>query len=405
MRVFSVPESNPEVDLDSTLLSALNILLPKLSLTLSYLPGVVYADVNEPARKVAFQQSGRARLQFSTTLRRWTFSAYADAAYTAGNVALLNQFAPSVTPASTGRTAPGTAPDAPPNLATPPVFGLTLVVPPNTTIKVGTASLGVGAGYAFTRRLSLTGAAFGSASEGFDTVSRQLSPPSWTVGGGSDLSYGLTARDSIFTRATVSYSVTDAPAQGKAVPETLTKSTIGAISEGYRHIWSPRTSGSIAAGLSVGSSEASTGANRTTFDTSAFGEGSLQHTTPIARGVIASVRASARYGLGVNQFSGGLQNQLSGVASAGLTDGDVTLTASLTGTTSVAATPTTQTVAAALVSTYQPVTYLYFFAGATASRSLIPIQTTNAAGQPVVDNGIDWTAFLGIGVTAPALTF
>ncbi|HEX3595482.1 MAG TPA: hypothetical protein VHU80_10280 [Polyangiaceae bacterium] len=412
-RIFSVPARRPELDLSAVLPLALNIGLSDFNLTLSYLPSVLYSDLTlSDDRRFAFQQFGAGRISFSTTRRRLTLSMYLTASYTAGNATVLNQFVPGVgtgtaaSPTAATTTTP-TAAGAGLNPAFPQATGASLVIPPDTIVKIGQGTAGIGISYLFTSRLMFSSTVFGARNQGFDYYSKILSPPTSSIGAREDLSYALSRTDSLSTRASPTYTITALPELG-TTPASTTRTFIFSLLESYQHRWSPRTSGRLSAGVDVGTYTSSLTPDTTSNQTSVAADGLLDHSVPLGPRGLMTLRAAVSYGLGVNQFLGGLQNQVTALGSVGVVKDDVSVVASLTGTSSVAVTPATQTVAAALVATYRLSRYASLLGGATATKSLLPPQSVQAlnANGPVIDNGaIQWIAFAGLTVVGPPLLF
>jgi hypothetical protein len=393
------------VDLAATLPVAFNTRYRDFQLTLSYLPALLYSDIAVAKdRGTAFQQAGVGRLFFTKTIKRLTVSTFVAGTYTAGKTTVTNQLIP---PPTTGRGP--TTPTATPPLAVSPTFPVNsaLVVPPDTIVKTATGSAGAGFTYRFNRRLTFASSAFGSHSEGVDYYSRVLSPPTSIVGGSVDLTEGLSRRDDISTRVIPTYTVAAIPLLGN-IPANTVEATIVSVLESYRHQWSLRTLGRISAGINVATAR-STQAPATTVDTSFAADASLDHSMPFERGGTIALRAAAAYGLALNQFSGTLQEQLSGLGAIAMTKRDVSAVLSVSATTSVDATPTTSSVAAGLVTTYRFTPFTSVFAGVTLSESLLPPQSvaafnaSNPNGLSIANGTFQWLALAGVTLLAPPI--
>jgi hypothetical protein len=410
-RVYSVAFRDPETDLTASLPIAINTGYHDIKLTLNYLPSLLYSDVTvADDRQVLFQQAGSGRLFFAKTIRRLTLSMFLGGTYTAGKATVANQLAPALTSplSSSGVSAPTTPPVNP---LFPPT-GAGLIVPPDTVMKVAQGNAGVGISYRLSRVVTFSSSVFGSRSEGIDYFSKVLSPPTTFIGGSADVSYALTRLDDIATRVAPSYFVTEVPALGTTpanrTPANTTNALVVSVTESYRHRWSARTTGRVSAGINVGSIT-STQTGSGSVDTSLAAEAGLDHSMPLGRGGSLTFRAAGNYGLGINQFSGTLQDQVTALGSVGLTEQKVSILSSLNATTSVAQTPATRTISASLVTGYRFSPLFLVFVGASLSQSLLPPQSAaafnaNNPSGPTLDNGaLQWLFFGGATLMAPPI--
>lgn len=451
LRAYPDPDGSPDMDYSASALIGGYVRSTRLTLRAVYAPSFVdqaLLSQHSPASAgmlgfqghyYSFQEAGSIGLSYLIVpLKRFTLTFGLDGSMAWSAAPLMpyvpnapaNQQQPNQQQQQTNTNAPAldangmpqTQGPALPAPGTPTTIG-GKALPYNVVATTGSLRATLTSIYRFTRRLSLGNSVFATTAGGIDVFSKErnyqsqvLAPINRSVGGTASLSYALSREDRISTNLSASYNVVLLPALSDGTPQPSSDAVIGSITESYSRLFSKWTVGSIGAGFSAATSKIE-GQGRANIS-SATGDALLAYTRPVARDSTLVFRAGATYGLGLNVYAGGAQHFATGTVGTGWRTRHFNVNLAGDFSSTIDATPETQTVTGSATIGYTPVPVFQLLVGTSVLHLILPPNTVFNAnmgaqqqamvgGPPIfiAGNTTQWSAFIAASVTAPVLAF